>query len=476
MHSHNHRVSKIRKLISGRKVLLVLDDANNFKQLQALGIHPASFVAGSRITVTTRDKWALGILPHASHKIRFFNRRESLELFTQLTYEKDDIVDKKLVKEIVCCAGGLPLVLEKLQISYDSLNKRAQKLFLDIACFFDGMYKDLVVKLLLNKETAFFLAIQIRDLVDKGLFKRRALSLMHHVIRDMGKKIVRQESKDEPGRRSRLRDHRDVLHGTDLVESIRLDFEKKEVITVQTWSTNDMPSFALKQFKYLEWYGFPLECININMHNVEVVRLENCKLEILWEGFKVLSGKTASWNLVPFNPANVFKSKLQQVKATLKQWWKNVVEKENLVSMDLHNKINELDIKAETSYVSTVEVESRTTLVKSLADIKYGKVKDLKQKAKTRWALEGDENTSFFHGIINNIRNRSCINGLNVQGEWVSDEMSIKNHVFHFFSIRYKEVSCSRPVFKRNLFKRLSFDDVHLLESPFSLVEIKDAI
>ncbi|GJT17712.1 putative RNA-directed DNA polymerase [Tanacetum coccineum] len=44
-------------------------------------------------------------------------------------------------------------------------------------------------------------------------------------------------------------------------------------------------------------------------------------------------------------------------------------------------------------HFSSVEVESRITPVKSLADIEYGKVKDLKQKAKTRWALEGDENT-----------------------------------------------------------------------------------
>ncbi|GKA92040.1 hypothetical protein Tco_0813965, partial [Tanacetum coccineum] len=102
-------------------------------------------------------------------------------------------------------------------------------------------------------------------------------------------------------------------------------------------------------------------------------------------------------NLVLSNPANVFKSKLQQLKATLKQWRKNVAEKENLVSMNLRNKIDELDMKAETSFLSSVEVESRITLVKSLADIEYGKVKDLKQKAKTRWALEGDENTSFFH-------------------------------------------------------------------------------
>nr|GEZ13610.1 TMV resistance protein N [Tanacetum cinerariifolium] len=324
-------------------------------------------------------------------KIRFFNRRESLELFTRLTYEQDDIVDKKLVKEIVCCAGGLRLVLEvwsrhfklhereqrldlletlkiippddvqkKLQISYDSLNKRAQKLFLDIACFFDGMYKDLVVKLLLNKKTVFFLAIQIRDLVDKGLVKRKALLLMHHVIRDMGKEIVRQESEDEPRRRSRLRDHRDVLH---------------------------------------------------------VVRLENCKLEILWEGFKVLSGKTASWKLVPSNPANVFKSKLQQVKATLKQWRKNVVEKENLVSMDLRNKIDELDMKAETSYYSTVEVESRTTLVKSLANIKYEKVNDLKQKAKTRWGLgrlcQGDPLSPFLFILVAQALNVAILEATN---------------------------------------------------------------
>ncbi|GJZ87056.1 RNA-directed DNA polymerase, eukaryota, partial [Tanacetum coccineum] len=50
-----------------------------------------------------------------------------------------------------------------------------------------------------------------------------------------------------------------------------------------------------------------------------------------------------------------------------------------------------------------------------LSNVDHLRLKDLRQRAKCRWALEGDENSKFFHGVINSKRNRSRINGLNIQ-------------------------------------------------------------
>ncbi|PWA99354.1 eukaryotic aspartyl protease family protein [Artemisia annua] len=50
-----------------------------------------------------------------------------------------------------------------------------------------------------------------------------------------------------------------------------------------------------------------------------------------------------------------------------------------------------------------------------ISNIDHLRLKDLRQRAKCRWALEGDENSKFFHGVINSKRNRSRINGLNIQ-------------------------------------------------------------
>ncbi|XP_076899463.1 disease resistance protein Roq1-like [Bidens hawaiensis] len=108
MSNHNEGITKIRRLVSRLKVLLVLDD-DNFQQLESLGIFPKWFYEGSRVIVTTRDKRALGNIPYASYHTKLLNRRESLNLFTRLMFVKDDPVNTKFIEEIVGRAGGLPL-------------------------------------------------------------------------------------------------------------------------------------------------------------------------------------------------------------------------------------------------------------------------------------------------------------------------------------------------------------------------------
>ncbi|GKD73877.1 RNA-directed DNA polymerase, eukaryota, partial [Tanacetum coccineum] len=100
----------------------------------------------------------------------------------------------------------------------------------------------------------------------------------------------------------------------------------------------------------------------------------------------------------------------------------------------------------------------------------------LRQKAKRRWALEGDENSCFFHGIINSNRNRSRINELNIHGSWTTDPTTIKSHTFQVYSSKFKEDVISRPTFSSDNLKKLSSDDLVILDYPISDEEIKDAV
>ncbi|GJS41994.1 RNA-directed DNA polymerase, eukaryota [Tanacetum coccineum] len=131
---------------------------------------------------------------------------------------------------------------------------------------------------------------------------------------------------------------------------------------------------------------------------------------------------------------------------------------------------------AENSSLSIDEILLRTATVKSLADLKHAKIIDLRQKGKIRWALEGDENSRLFHGMINSRRNRSRINGLNIQGDWVSDPIAIKNHIYHHFSSRFKKENRTRPTYNSLLFKHFTLDEVQFLDRPFFNLEIKDAV
>ncbi|GKB29228.1 putative RNA-directed DNA polymerase [Tanacetum coccineum] len=174
--------------------------------------------------------------------------------------------------------------------------------------------------------------------------------------------------------------------------------------------------------------------------------------------------------------AVIFKNKLKNLKAAIKQWRLSINATETAVATELRQKILEIDRRAEVSPLSAADVESRTEQVKALTVLEHKNLKDLRQKAKVKWTLEGDENSGFFHGYINNHRNRSRLNGLAIDGSWTSDPTLIKPHIFHTFATKFQELNHNRPTFSSNLFKHLSDEHNLILENPFTHQEIKDAV
>nr|GEZ97017.1 RNA-directed DNA polymerase, eukaryota, reverse transcriptase zinc-binding domain protein [Tanacetum cinerariifolium] len=75
-------------------------------------------------------------------------------------------------------------------------------------------------------------------------------------------------------------------------------------------------------------------------------------------------------------------------------------------------------------------------LMKNFHDIKVSEDRDYRQKAKIRWAVEGDENSKFFHGIVNKKRSSLSIRGILVDGEWVSDPIRVKEEFHLHFAKR----------------------------------------
>ncbi|GJY24384.1 hypothetical protein Tco_0398042 [Tanacetum coccineum] len=52
---------------------------------------------------------------------------------------------------------------------------------------------------------------------------------------------------------------------------------------------------------------------------------------------------------------------------------------------------------------------------------------DLAQKAKVRWAIEGDENSKYFHGIINKKRSQLAIRGVLIDGDWIDVTLQLSS-------------------------------------------------
>nr|GEZ14197.1 RNA-directed DNA polymerase, eukaryota [Tanacetum cinerariifolium] len=65
--------------------------------------------------------------------------------------------------------------------------------------------------------------------------------------------------------------------------------------------------------------------------------------------------------------------------------------------------------------------------------------KDSFQKSKIKWAIEGDENSKFFHGIINKKRSQLTIPGVFDNGLWCTDPGKVKEAFFNHFEARFKK-------------------------------------
>ncbi|GJZ95192.1 chitinase II [Tanacetum coccineum] len=118
----------------------------------------------------------------------------------------------------------------------------------------------------------------------------------------------------------------------------------------------------------------------------------------------------------------------------------------------------------------------RMRLMKQLHDIKSLDPSDYLQKAKLQWAVEGDENSKFFHGVINRRRLNLAIKGVMVDGTWVDDPSHVKNEFCSHFATRFQSPSGNRSKINFHFPNRLSSDQADLLELPISAVEIRNAV
>ncbi|GKF30376.1 hypothetical protein Tco_0100174, partial [Tanacetum coccineum] len=72
---------------------------------------------------------------------------------------------------------------------------------------------------------------------------------------------------------------------------------------------------------------------------------------------------------------------------------------------------------------------------------------DLAQKARIKWASEGDENTSFFHAMLKKNHHQLSIKCILNEGEWIKNPAIIKNIFVDHFRNRFHQSSEPTPYF-----------------------------
>lgn len=212
---------KFERRLKSKRLLIVLDDVNDEKQIRYLMGHCKWYQGGSRIIITTRDSKLIEMIKGRKYMLPKLNDREALKLFS-LNAFNDSFPLKEfegLTNMVLDYAKGHPLALkvlgsdlcerdniywkakldrlksrshgdiyEVLETSYEELSIEQKSVFLDIACFFRSEKVDYVTSLL-NSHGVDVSSV-IKDLVDKCLITLSDDRVeMHDMLQTMGKEI-----------------------------------------------------------------------------------------------------------------------------------------------------------------------------------------------------------------------------------------------------------------------------------------------
>ncbi|XP_034674458.1 disease resistance protein RPV1-like [Vitis riparia] len=244
-----------------KRVLIVLDDVNNEEQLKLLAGNHDWFGEGSRIIITSRDKCLL-----KRHKVDEYYQleklddREALALLCHhaLTEEQSPHCFFRLLNEVMSYCGHRPLALkvagsflrgkglrqreaqlgklaikpDVFRVSYKELSDEEKDIFLDVACFFQGEYKDFVTKILEKHDFSAEHGLQV--LSNRCLLTISEGKLwMDNSIQKMAWEIASKQALI-PGKPCRLWDHKQILRvlkrneGIRAIEGISLELSKSK--------------------------------------------------------------------------------------------------------------------------------------------------------------------------------------------------------------------------------------------------------
>ncbi|KAG7536182.1 NB-ARC, partial [Arabidopsis suecica] len=334
-----------------QKVLIIVDDLDNQVILDSLVGQTQWFGRGSRIIVVTNDKHFLRArrIDHI-YEVTFPTEVQAFQMLCQSAFRQNYAPEGfgKLVVDVARHAGRLPLGLnvlgaylrgrdkeywmdllprlqngldnkiEKiLRISYDGLvSAEDQAIFRHIACLFNHMEVTTIKSLLADSKLSVNIGLQ--NLADKSLIHvRQGYVVMHRSLQEMGRKIVRAQSIDKPGKQEFLVDPNDICHvlsegiGTKKVLGISFQTSEIDELHVHESAFKGMCNLRFleidssknfrkkgrlhlpKSFDYLPttlkllcWSKYPMSGMpsNFRPDNLVKLRMRKSKLHKLWEG------------------------------------------------------------------------------------------------------------------------------------------------------------------------------------------------
>ncbi|KAI5399730.1 hypothetical protein KIW84_064895 [Lathyrus oleraceus] len=201
------------------------------------------------------------------------------------------------------------------------------------------------------------------------------------------------------------------------------------------------------------WFDYP-EFRSFVMGSWNSFQVEGMQALVLKEKFKRLSQKLTVWN------AEVFGRRDLKIKLIVKEF--------NDIEDSLFNEDNSpKEVLGFGRKILSAEFWKNMNLKESI----------IRHKFRILWLREGDFNTKFFHSKLKErVRQHSIISISLFEGGRAEDVKGVKDKVKRVFKYRFSKPVVCIPSMDVSLFLKFFEADIGMLEEPFSLEEIKDAI
>nr|GEV41168.1 RNA-directed DNA polymerase, eukaryota [Tanacetum cinerariifolium] len=186
-----------------------------------------------------------------------------------------------------------------------------------------------------------------------------------------------------------------------------------------------------------------------------------------------------AWHFFPHNDSNrliIFKKKLQNLKKIIRVWVRDLNNLKAGVKNSIIDNLVAIDKDLDNGIISDDMLLNRLEFSQKLYDLKQSDLKDAAQKAKVKWAIEGDENSKFFHGIINKRRAQLAIRGVFVNGVWHTEPSLVKDSFLDHFATHFKQPASPRLKLNMSLPNCLSSDQTDDLDRNITNDEIRAAV